>query len=93
MKWGNWVFNSENLTLTNKAQDYEIDLEKIHSSAAILYWIFQVLGKKWGDQETLHDLLLAFDEILEPQSNYCSFENDTKCDGGQLAREFAKNLQ
>jgi len=93
MNWGNWVFDSENLTLTNKAQDYEIDLEKIHSSAAILDWIFQVLGKKWGDQETLHDLLLAFNEILEPQSNYCSFKNDTKCDGGQLAREFAKNLK
>ena len=71
----------------------EIDLEEIHSSAAILDWIFQVLGKKWGDQETLHDLLLAFDEILKPQSNYCSFENDTKCDGGQLARKFANNLK
>ena len=90
MNWGDWVFNSENLTLTNKAKDYEIDLEKIHSSADILDWIFHVFDKTWCDQKTISDLLLAFNEILKPQSNYCSLGNDIKSDGGKLAREFAK---
>jgi hypothetical protein len=36
MKWGNWLFNPKNLTLVHLREDYEIDLEEVHSSAAIL---------------------------------------------------------
>jgi hypothetical protein len=89
MRWGNWVFNPSNLTLTHSTEGYEIDLEEIHSSAAILDWIFQVQGKDWADAKTMHDLLRAFDDILNPQANYCSDEQDLRCDGGKLAREFA----
>ena len=45
MRWGNWVFDPSNLTLTHSAEAYEIDLEKIHSSAAILDWIFKTLER------------------------------------------------
>ncbi|MTJ54047.1 hypothetical protein FJR38_16025 [Anabaena sp. UHCC 0253] len=81
MNWGNWTFNSANLTLTNKTlvgYDYDIDLEKIHSSADILDWIYQVFGKDGCDQKTIHDLVSAFDEILDPQANFCSFGEEKK---------------
>ena len=92
MRWGNWVFNPKHLTLTHSPEDYEIDLERIHSSAAILDWIFQIQGKDWADEQTLYDLLRAFRDILDPQANYCSFEEDIRSDGGTLARQFAQRL-
>ncbi len=81
MRWGNWVFDQKNLTLPHSSEGYEIDLEKIHSSAAILDWIFQIQSKAWADEKTMHDLLRAFDGILDPQSNYCSGERDIRTDG------------
>jgi hypothetical protein len=92
MRWGNWVFDPNNLTLTHSAEHYEIDLETIHSSAAILEWIFQIQRKVWATAQTLHDLLRAFRDILDPQANYCSFEEDIRSDGGTLARQFAQRL-
>jgi hypothetical protein len=93
MRWGNWVFNPKHLTLTHSPEDYEIDLETIHSSAAILDWIFQIQRKVWATAQTLHDLLRAFRDILDPQANYCSFEQDIRSDGGKLARQFAQCLE
>jgi hypothetical protein len=89
MRWGNWALDPKNLTLTHAAEGYEIDLERIHTSAAVLDWIFQVQHKAWADAGTTHDLLRAFDDILDPQANYCSDEQDLRADGGELAREFA----
>ena len=33
MNWGNWEFKSDDWTLLYKPEQYEIDLEKINSSA------------------------------------------------------------
>jgi len=90
MRWGKWVFDAKHLTLKHSTEEYEIDLENIHSSAAILDWIFQIQGKAWADATTMYDLLRAFDDILAPQANYCSDEQNIRTDGGKLAREFAK---
>jgi hypothetical protein len=92
MRWGSWEFNPKNLTLTHSTERYEIDLEDIHSSAAILDWIFQIKHKGWADSTTMYDLVRAFDDILGPQANYCSGEQDIRADGGKLAREFAERL-
>ena len=91
MNWGSWSFNAENWTLLYTPEQYEIDLEAIHSSAEILDWIFQVRDKQWCDAQVMDDLLTAFYEILDPQKNYCSFGKDSKADGSQLARAFFDN--
>lgn len=93
MRWGNWQFEPTSLTLTHTGEGYEIDLERIHTSAALLDWIFQIQGKSWADAQTMYDLIEAFDEILSPQANYCSGEQDMRADGGKLAREFAERLK
>lgn len=93
MRWGNWVFDPKLLTLSHAIEGYEIDLERIHSSAAILDWIFQIVKKGWADARTIHDLLHAMDDILNPQANYCSNEQDLRADGGKLARNFAASFR
>ena len=92
MQWGDWNFDPDYLTLDHES-GYQIDFEEIDSSAAILDWIFQVRGKGWGDAETLYNLLKALDDILDPQSNYCSFEEDKRADGGELARAYATKIR
>ena len=51
---------------------YEIDLERIGSSAAMLDWIFQIRGKAWATSTVLRDLLNAFHDVSGPQSSLCS---------------------
>ena len=92
MQWGSWSFNPKTLTLDHEI-GYEIDLEEIDSSASILDWIFQVRGKNWADAQTVYDLLNAFREILHPQANYCSYEEDKRADGGELARAYAQRIR
>lgn len=88
MRWGDWVFDAERLTLGHERSEYEVDLERIQSSAAVLDWIFQIRGKGWADAKTVYDLLHALFDILNPQRNYCPNEQDTRADGGALARAF-----
>ena len=90
MRWGNWKFDPKNLTLEHSGEGYEIDLERIHTCAAMLDWIFQIQAKSWADAKTMRDLLRAFDDILSPQVNYCPGEQDQRADGGKLAREYAE---
>ena len=92
-KWGPWVFDPKNLTLRHEKEGYEIDLEEIDSSAAILDWIFQIQGKGWADATTMYTLLQALDDILRPQANYCPCEEDKRTDGGRRAREYARRLE
>jgi hypothetical protein len=89
MKWGNWIFESEQLTLWNEAAEYEIDLEGINSNAVIVDWIFQVNSKTWADARNVHDLIRAFRDILKPQANCCSFGADKQFNGSDLAKQFA----
>ena len=72
LRWGDWVCDKELMTLTNLKHDYEIDLEEIENSAQILDWIYQVFNKGWNDPLAVYDLLEAFEDLLSPQSNYCS---------------------
>ena len=51
---------------------YEIDIERIPYSAAMLDWIYQVNKKVWASARTMKDLLNAFEDIFDPQANLCS---------------------
>jgi len=82
-QWGKWVFDRKNCTLTYDPErtGYEIDLEEIHTSAEMLDWVFQLWNKIWiqeDDPQGIADLIAAFDDLLYPQSNYCSFGKDKR---------------
>ena len=72
LRWGDWVYDKELMTLTNLKHDYEIDLEEIENSAQILDWVYQVFNKGWNDPLAVYNLLEALEDLLSPQSNYCS---------------------
>lgn len=88
MRWGKWVLDPQTLCLTHDDTGYGIDVERVGSSAAILDWIFQIQTKPWADAGSMYDLLRALADVLRPQANYCSNEQDLRADGGHLAREY-----
>jgi hypothetical protein len=51
---------------------YEIDIERVHSSAAMLDWIYQINKKAWATTKVMKDLLAAFDDVFDAQANLCS---------------------
>ena len=72
-QWGNWKFNPELLTLTYEPFFYQLDLERMSSSAQILDFIFQAHTLACLTDKDKSDLLKAIDGTLYPQNNYCSF--------------------
>lgn len=88
--FGPWRFDTEDLCLIHKEGDYVIPLERITTSACLLDWIMQVNQKAWADPLTIFSLLVALRRILDPQANYCPFEEDRRVDGNILARYYAE---
>jgi hypothetical protein len=76
-RWGKWRFNREAMTLTHDEHDYEVDLERMQASAAVLDWIFQVSAKNWATSEDIGDLVRALDLLVDPQATLCSRGLDT----------------
>ena len=90
MDFGPWTFDPEDLSINHGGHDYSISFERITSSACILDWVMQVHGKEWADPVDVYALLVAFRRILHPQGNYCSFEQDKRASGKELAEAYAK---
>ena len=51
---------------------YEVDLEEMESSAAVLDWIVQVSNKTWATPVVVGELVRSIDRVLDLQANYCS---------------------
>lgn len=75
--WGNWVYDSELLTLSFRRsgyyEAYEIDLEKLQTCAEIVDIICQVAEKSWGTPENVGNLACAINDLLQPQKKMCSW--------------------
>lgn len=85
-RWGNWQFHPHNLTLRYEPLRYEVDLEKITSSARMLDWIFQIAPKNWATPKVRSDLLDALEALLQPQGNYCGAGRDVRPDPRAILR-------
>jgi len=86
-RWGKWEFDAKRLCLVFDDGRYEIDLEKITSSAPMLDWIFQVNMKAWASRKDVGDLIEAFDDLLRPQANLCSMGTDRQLDATKFLKE------
>lgn len=93
MKWGQWELDTKNMCLLHSIEKYEVPLDTIDSSAVIADSIFQVFGKTWTDKETIYDLIHAFEDILKPQANYCSFGKDKQSNGAALVKAFVQKTR
>jgi hypothetical protein len=80
--YGWWHLDRENLTLTlhrnsPSGYDYEVDLEWLTTSGAMLDIICQIASKTWGTPEVVGTLVAALNDIFHPQANLCSFGRQT----------------
>lgn len=76
--WGKWTLN-KNLTLTHQDRgSYELDLEKMATSAEVLDTIFQVSNKLWCSPKDAGDLLDALRDTINPQGTLCSCGRNKK---------------
>lgn len=73
--WGKWTYDPRNLTLTYGPTDYEIDLERLTTCAAMLDFIFQVGQKEWGC-DCVGDLIRALSYLINPQACLCGSRLD-----------------
>ena len=75
-EWGPWTYNPDFLTLditVGVGYIYEVDLERMPTSAGMLDWIFQIASKEWATTEVVSGLIQVLNDCLDPQSTYCSF--------------------
>jgi hypothetical protein len=94
--WGPWKYKRSNLTLEYVPQDghwwYEVDLERCGTAAEMLDWIFQINGKDKDccSVEDLGHLIVALDDLLNPQANICSFGHASRLD---VAKYFSGKVE
>lgn len=72
-RWGDWEWDAERLVLFHRVRHFEVDLERMNTSAAVLDWICQVSKKAWASPKDVGDLVQAVDDLLCPQENLCSW--------------------
>jgi hypothetical protein len=76
VKFEYWMYNKSLKTLTHCSTGYYINLGKIHNSAELCDWIFQIVNKSWVTNCVIGDLLRALDYIFRPQETFCSLGYD-----------------
>lgn len=69
--FGCWVYDDALLVIRHDKNGYEIDLEKITSSASMLDWIFHVTDKLWCSPEDARDLLRILRKAFSPYDTLC----------------------
>jgi hypothetical protein len=95
--WGPWRFQRSDLTLQYDPQDrhwwYEIDLERMTNSAAMLDVIFQISNKRESccSTEDIGHLISALNDLLNPQANICSFGTNATLDATKYLDGEIKN--
>ncbi len=74
-EWGRWHFDPRLNVLQFRRSGswflYEIDLDRMTTSAQCLDWIFQVAFKTWMTAQDRSDLLEAIRDRVNPQANLC----------------------
>ena len=71
-KFGPWKWDIERGVLVHEHSHYEVDLERMTSSAELLDWIFQLEGKTWMTREAMGHFIEAIQFIVHPQGTLCS---------------------
>lgn len=72
-----WTYSPDAFLLTYpihgdpEGPRYEVALNEMPDSAAVLDWIAQVSRKAWATPRIVGDLVLLLDAVLDLQSSYC----------------------
>ena len=85
-----WEYDADVLVL--RYDYYEVDLERMRTSAEVLDWIVQVSHKgAWGTPKVVGDLVRLVDAILGLQQNYCGGGMEGE-HSGEVAELIAKRF-
>jgi hypothetical protein len=69
--WGPWRLSGTRLA--DDQHGYDVELLTCTSSAEVLDWLCQITAKDWGSPHVVGHLVRAFNEVLNPQANLCSW--------------------
>lgn len=83
LRFGRWTFDPAHSCLEH-GLGYWVPLNEVGTSARMLDWIFQVAAKSWATPDDIGQMVLALQEIFEPQARLCSFGQDTPFDAGKF---------
>ena len=87
---GSWTLRTDNYTLYHAKTHREIDLERGGgTSSGLLDWLWWFRTKE-GDGQALLDLMAAFEAVVDPQANLCSYGRDKQANVCDLVKEFEK---
>lgn len=78
LRWGDWILNTSNHTLTHEPHQYEIDLDVLTTSAEVLDYIVQISNKLWSTEADTANLVAALTGVLDPQKNLCSWGHNKR---------------
>lgn len=69
-----WRYDREDrvVVYAHSPVHYDILLDGMTTSAAVLDWIAQVSSKTWATPKVVGDLVRLLDALLDLQANYCS---------------------
>lgn len=70
--WGPWTYRAQSRVLDYRNR-YPIPLDDLTDSAKVLDIVVQVAGKDWGTPEVAGWLVIALNELLDPQGRVCGF--------------------
>lgn len=80
--YGRWRYDPDRIVLVyvgdEGREEYEVDPEECTTSAKTLDFIAQVSRKTWASREDVGNLVAALDDLLDIQSNLCSFGEDKR---------------
>ncbi|HYF72787.1 MAG TPA: hypothetical protein VD864_08190 [Nocardioides sp.] len=89
--WGPWLLDEEHAVLYLPNDEYWIELPRsCTTAAAVLDWIFQLVGKTWVDDRTLVGLIRALDDVLHPQATLCSMGVASSLRPDEIRRQAAE---
>lgn len=77
-KFTPWKLNLKTYELEFAGGIYAIPLGEIRNSSIMLDWIFQLNRKTWTTPLIMKKLLDALQYFLDPQANYCPWEEDLR---------------
>lgn len=90
--WGGWTLDPDypSMDLGKDGNRYWVDFRRCCSSAGVLDVVCQIAGKVWASDAILAGLVRAFDAVLHPQRNLCSWGQPFTMTETQLQEQIAE---
>jgi hypothetical protein len=92
-RWGEWVLDWDELTLTHQRENYGFDLERFKTAAQMLDMIVQVRTRRYMTATDVGDFVAALDDLFAIQPSLTPMGNARRIDdvGKHLRRRIERS--